>query len=172
MHVLVAYATKYGATAGIAERIGAVLRDAGLSVEVLLAGKVGDVSPYDAIVVGSALYIGRWRKEAAALLEAHEVALAERPVWFFSSGPTGDADALELVGDFRFPEALLAVSDRIGPRETVIFHGALDLKKLNLIEKLAIKALSAPLGDYRDWDAIEAWARTIAATLLRESGAA
>ena len=172
MHVLVAYATKYGATAGIAERIGAVLREAGLSVDVLLAGKVSDVTPYDGVVVGSALYIGRWRKEAAALLEAHEAALAERPVWFFSSGPTGDADALELVGDFRFPEALQAVCDRIGPRETVIFHGALDLKKLNLIEKMAIKALSAPLGDYRNWDAIEAWARTIAATLLREGGPA
>jgi menaquinone-dependent protoporphyrinogen oxidase len=166
MRILVAYATKYGATAGIAERIGRVLQDAGLSVDVLLAEQVDDLTPYAGAVIGSALYVGRWRKEAATLLESQETALAELPVWLFSSGPTGDDDAQDLVGDFRFPEALQPIADRIGPRDTVLFHGSLDPKRLNLVEKLAIKALSAPLGDFRDWDAIGAWAKSIAEALL------
>ncbi len=84
--VLVAYATKYGATAGIAEKIGQVLREAGLAVDVKPAGQAGDPGGYQAVVLGSAVYIGRWRKEAAHYLKANEKALAQRPVWLFNSG--------------------------------------------------------------------------------------
>ena len=88
--VLVAYATKYGATKEIAEEIGNVLRQAGLLTDVLPVNKVRDLNPYRAVILGSAVYIGRWRKEAAKFLQAHEQALAERQVWLFSSGPTGE----------------------------------------------------------------------------------
>ncbi|MCL4505492.1 MAG: flavodoxin domain-containing protein [Chloroflexi bacterium] len=90
--VLVAYATKYGATAEIAEKIGQTLRSAGLQVDVVPANKVGNPGAYDAVVLGSAVYVGGWRKEAVAFLEANEAALKTRPVWFFSSGPTGEGD--------------------------------------------------------------------------------
>ena len=87
--ILVAYATKYGATAEIAEKIGQVLREAGLRTDVLPVDRVSDLSPYQAVVLGSAVYIGKWRKEAVKFLQANEKALAEKLVWLFSSGPTG-----------------------------------------------------------------------------------
>ena len=163
--VLVAYATRYGATAEIAERIGQELRQAGLRAEVLPVDRVGELAAYRAVVLGSAVYAGQWRKEAAAFLEANERALAERAVWLYSSGPTGEGDPAALMKGWRFPEALQPIADRIRPRDVAFFHGLLDLKKLNLAEKLIVKALKASVGDFRDWEAITAWATGIAETL-------
>ena len=106
--------------------------------------------------------MGKWRKEAATFLQVNEKTLAERPVWLFSSGPTGEGDPVELLNGWRFPESLQPIADRIQPRDTAVFHGALDMKKLNLIEKFMIKNVKAPLGDFRDWDAITSWATAIA----------
>ena len=164
-NVLVAYATKYGATAEIAERIGQTLRTIGTEVDVVPADKAGDPAGYAAVVLGSAVYAGSWRKEAAAWLEAHETVLAGRPTWLFSSGPTGEGDAAELMKGWRFPEALQPVADRIQPRDIAFFHGEIDTKKLNLAEKVLVKGIKAPTGDFRDWDAIEAWAGGIALAL-------
>jgi menaquinone-dependent protoporphyrinogen oxidase len=168
--VLVAYATKYGATQEIAAKIGEVLRQEGLAAEVLAADQVAELTPYTAVILGSAVYAGQWRKEAATLLQEQEQALAERPVWLFSSGPTGEGDPMELMKGWRFPEALQPVADRIGPRDIVFFHGELDTDKLNLAEKLIVKGLRAPTGDFRDWDDISAWAASIAAALKQEVG--
>jgi menaquinone-dependent protoporphyrinogen oxidase len=165
VQVLVAYATKHGATAGIAEKVGAVLREEGLQVDVIPADRVDDPASYDAVVLGSAVYAGQWRKEAATFLEDNEDVLTARPVWLFSSGPTGEEDPVESMDGWRFPEGLQPVADRVGPRDTAFFHGVLDMKKLNLAEKLAVKALKAPVGDFRDWDAITSWAEGIAAAL-------
>ena len=163
--VLVAYASKHGATAGIAERIGEVLRGAGLQADVLSAEQVRDLSPYSAVVLGSGVYAGSWLKPAANLLQANEQALAQRPVWLFSDGPTGEGDPVALMKGWRFPQALQPVADRIKVRDIAFFHGVIDLQTLNLAEKLIVKALKAPVGDYRDWDAITAWAASIAAAL-------
>lgn len=165
--VLVAYASKYGATAEIAGRLGQRLQQAGCSVEVRPADQVSDLAPYGAVVLGSAVYAGQWLSEAAAFLKDNEHDLAERPLWLFSSGPTGEGDPLELMKGWRFPEALQPVADRIGPRDTAFFGGELDLRKLNLPEKLIVKALKAPTGDFRDWQAIEDWAAGIAAALVQ-----
>ena len=169
--VLVTYGTKYGATAEIAERIGEVLRQAGLQTDVLPADRVGDLSGYGAVVLGSGVYIGQWRKEAAKFLKANEAVLAEKPVWLFSSGPTGEGDPVELVQGWRFPGGLQPVADRIGPRDMAIFHGSLDASKLNFLERWMIKNVKAPAGDFRDWEAIEAWAEAIAAELQGEAAA-
>jgi menaquinone-dependent protoporphyrinogen oxidase len=166
--VLVAYGTKYGATAGIAEKIGDVLRRAGLEVDVARAERAADPAGYSTVVVGSAVYAGQWRKDAAEFLEKNEAALAARPVWLFSSGPTGEGDAVELMKGWRFPEALQALAGRIGPRDMAFFHGEINTDKLNLAEKLLVKAIKAPAGDYRDWAAITAWAEGIAAELKEQ----
>jgi menaquinone-dependent protoporphyrinogen oxidase len=163
--VLVTYATKYGATAEIADEIGQVLCDKGLRADVLPADQAGDLSPYQAVVLGSAVYAGQWRKEAAAFLEANEQVLAGRPVWLFSSGPTGQGKPVELMKGWRFPEAQQPIADRIRPRDIAFFHGVLDMQKLNLAEKLIAKALKTPAGDFRDWEAIIPWAQSIAAEL-------
>ncbi len=163
--ILVAYATKYGATAGIAEKIGQVLREAGLTVDVKPADEAGNPAAYQAVVLGSAVYIGRWRKEATRFLQANEKALAERPVWLFNSGPLGEGDPAELAGEFGFPKGLRPLADRIRPRDIAIFHGAVDLDKLNPLERWMFKNTKSAIGDFRDWNAITAWATAIAATL-------
>ena len=163
--VLVVYATKYGATAGIAEKIGQVILQAGLQTDVLPTDSVNDLAPYKAIVLGSAVYVGQWRKEAVAFLENNEKTMAKLPVWFFSSGPTGEGDPVQLMQGWRFPEALQPIADRVQPRDTAFFHGALDMTKLSLAEKLLIKGIKAPVGDFRDWDAIASWATAIANAL-------
>jgi menaquinone-dependent protoporphyrinogen oxidase len=94
--VLVAYASKYGSTAEIAERIGQVLTKAGLSVDVLPADRVRQLDLYRAVVLGSAVYMEKWRKEAAKLLKEREQELSGLLVWLFSSGPTGDGDPVEM----------------------------------------------------------------------------
>ena len=167
--VLVAYATKYGATAEIAEKIGQVLREAGLRADVHPADRVSDLTPYKAVVLGSGVYIGRWRKGAATFLKANEKALAERPVWLFSSGPTGEGDPVELTNGWRFPKALQPIADRIQPRDVAVFHGVMDGEKLNPFERWIIKNVKAPMGDFRDWDAITAWATAIADVLKASS---
>jgi menaquinone-dependent protoporphyrinogen oxidase len=163
--VLVAYATKHGATAEIAERIGETLRQAGLRADVLPVNRVGDLAPYVAVVLGSAVYIGQWRKEAARFLRANEKALSERPLWLFSSGPTGEGEVAALLQGWRFPKGLQPIADRIRPRDIAIFHGALDARKMGPLEKWMIKNVKAPLGDFRKWEAITAWATAIAAAL-------
>jgi menaquinone-dependent protoporphyrinogen oxidase len=160
--VLVAFATKYGATAEIAEKIGEVLQQAGLEADVLSVERATDLSAYQAVVLGSAVYIGRWRKEAVKFLQANERALVERPVWLFSSGPTGEGDPVELLQGWRLPGKLQPIVDRIQPRDVAVFHGAVDVNKLNFIQKWMIKNVKAPVGDFRDWEAITSWAAGIA----------
>ncbi len=163
--VLVAYATKYGATAGIAEKIGQVLREQGLQADVLPAEQVRDLSPYGAVVLGSAVYMFRWRKPAAAFLKAHEKALAERAVWLFSSGPTSGEDPASFLEGKLLPDGLQPIAERIRPRGIASFHGALNADRLSFIEKFMMKNMKQPLGDFRRWDAITAWATDIAAAL-------
>jgi len=167
--VLVAYASKYGATAEIAEKIGQLLRQEDLQADVLPVNRVGNLVQYKAVIIGSAVYIGKWRKEAVNFLRTNEKLLAERFVWIFSSGPLGAGDPVELMKGWRFPEGLRPIIDRIQPRDIAIFHGMLDIKKLNLFEKFAIKNVKSPVGDFRDWDAITSWTTAIANELKKQS---
>ena len=165
-NVLVAYASKYGATREIAEKIGAVLRQSGLQADVLPVTGVRDISPYRAVILGSAIYIGKWPKEAVAFLRMNEKTLVRQPFWLFSSGPTGEGDPVELIDGKYLPDNLQPVVDRIRPRDVAVFHGNINLERINRIEKWAIKSLvKKPFGDYRDWEAIAGWAAAIGQSL-------
>jgi menaquinone-dependent protoporphyrinogen oxidase len=167
-NVLVAFATKHGATKEIAEKIGAMLRQAGLSADVIPVGGVRDLNSYMAVILGSAVYVGKWQGDAEKFLQANEKILADRPVWLFSSGPTGEGDPLELVEGQRMPVALKPIVERIRPRDVTVFHGNINLEKLNFMEKWAIKNVAKkPFGDYRDWEAIESWSDSIAEALKK-----
>jgi menaquinone-dependent protoporphyrinogen oxidase len=174
MTVLVAYASRHGATAGIAERITASLISSGVGAEARPVEEVRDLAPYDAVVVGAAAYMSHWLKDASAFVKHHQRALADRPLWLFSSGPLGDEkvdaeghDVLESAEPKEFEDLIT----RLHPRGTRVFFGAWDpsAEPVGLGERL-MKLIPAgksalPAGDFRDWAAIDAWAAEIAAEL-------
>ncbi|MFC1921369.1 flavodoxin domain-containing protein [Chloroflexota bacterium] len=165
--VLVVYGSKYGATAGIAEKIGAILREEGLQVDVLQADHTGDLTQYDAFVIGSAVYMGQWRKEVSSIIKNNEKLFVGKPVWLFSSGPVEEGDPVKLAEGWSLPKSLQPVTDRIKPRDITIFHGAIDVNKLNFLEKLIGRMLKITVADYRDWDAITNWTKNIAGELKK-----
>lgn len=167
MTVLVAYASKYGATKEIAEKIADVLVDAGLKTELHPVEEIRDLAGVEAVILGSAVYIGQWRQEAAEWLKNYQEPLSRLPVWLFSSGPTGEGDPSELMQGFTFPEALKSAADHIQPRAIAFFHGVLDRNKLSIGERAIVRMLKAPVGDFRNWDSITAWAGRIARELSR-----
>ena len=159
--VLVAYGSKYGATAGIAEAVGRALREAGLEVDVRRASDVRSFGGYRAVVLGSAVYTKRWRRDAMRLLRRKE--LVELPVWLFSSGPVGEV--AEQQGWTR-PKAVEQRAAAIGAREHVVFGGMV-AEDRGFIRKKMARSMPAELRDQRDWDEIAAWGRGIATTLQR-----
>jgi len=161
MKLLVAYASKYGATAGIAEAIGKELRIRQYEVDVKPVDAAGSLTEYDGFVIGSAVYAGSWIKSAAKFIRANETVLSNRPVWFFSSGPTGQGDPNELMDGWNFPENLTDNLEKINPKNVILFHGNIDMDKLNFAERMIVKSLKATVGDYRDWLVIKGWARRI-----------
>ena len=166
--ILVAYASKYGGTVGIAEKIGQVLCELGLNVDVLPVSSVHDLTSYDVVILGSAVYIGQWRKEAVKFLKNNQEMLSKRQVWLFSSGPTGEGTASDLTKGWCFPEALRPIVDRIQPCDIALFHGVTNMAKLNPIEKWMLKNVQASLGDFRNWDGITTWAGAIATKLTEK----
>lgn len=168
MTVLVTYASKHGATQGIAERIGGKLRELGLDAFVAPIDAVRDIGPssYDAYVIGSAAYYFHWMKEATRFVRRNRVTLAQRPVWLFSSGPLGSLDMYANNTDplvTTIPKEFPALQAAIHPRGVRIFFGALDTGQLGFATRLFAKWM--PAGDFRDWAEIEAWAEDIAHAL-------
>ena len=166
--VLVAYGSRYGGTREIAEEIGKVLKQEDLEVDVLSADRAGDPTQYDALIIGSAVYIGQWRKEAANYLIKNEAQINGKPLWLFSSGPTGEGDPVELMKGWRYPKKLEPVIDRLKPRGIAVFGGVAKESDLNILFKFMLNRVKAPLGDFRNWDTITDWAKNIADELQSE----
>jgi menaquinone-dependent protoporphyrinogen oxidase len=160
--ILVAFGTKHGATQEIAEKIGETLKKAGLQAEVLSAQKVREAGQYKAAVIGSAAYIFQWRSEVVKLLQKNERVFSGMPVWLFSSGPVESGDPLALLKGIKYPPKLQPLIDQIKPREIAVFHGRIDINKLNWWEKWIFNKINKPAGDFRDWEAITGWAGKIA----------
>ena len=156
--IVVAYASKHGSTEGIARYIATHLADRGTPSEATPAADIVDLEQADAVVLGSAIYAGSWMKEATEFVDRHERALAQLPVWLFSSGPLGD----QIADDEEQPRQLAAIRERVAPRDHRVFSGALDTAALGFGERMVVKAVKAPDGDFRDWDEIAAWAEEIA----------
>jgi menaquinone-dependent protoporphyrinogen oxidase len=164
MKALVGYASKYGSTQEIAETIGRELRRHGLETDVRSVGEIEDLTRYDAVVLGSAVYVGRWLSNARAFVKKHARKLVGRPTWLFSSGPVGhplrptDEDAVQI-------DEILQATAALDHR---IFPGRLVRSELNRCDWAVVVALRVPEGDYRDDAEIAAWAREIAASLERQ----
>jgi menaquinone-dependent protoporphyrinogen oxidase len=172
MKILVAYSSRYGATAGIAERVAEVLCGAGHLARVEPIRSDPELSTYQATVIGSALYFGRWLPEATEYVLRHQAVLSLRPCWLFSSGPLGNL-AAEGDGEERLrsasPRQLAELMVATRARDHQVFFGALDPSRLWLRHRL-IRALPSgcsllPEGDFRDFASVERWARGIARAL-------
>jgi menaquinone-dependent protoporphyrinogen oxidase len=168
MNVIIVVGSKHGSTRAIAEAVGDELRIR--SVDVTLADADGEtknisLDGYDAAVIGSAVYIGHWMKDARAFLDANRESLRKMPVWLFSSGPLGDGSKQpDDLADVR------AFADDVQARDHHIFAGKLDKADLSLAERAAVRMVHAPYGDAREWAKVRAWAKSIAADLTNRSG--
>lgn len=163
MNALVASATQHGATREIADMIGATLAGRGIATDIRDVEHVEDVAGYDAVVLGSAVYMGSWMKPARAFVERHAEELRARPTWLFSSGPIGDPPK-----DGREPvnvDDLVAATHARGHR---LFGGRLERSRLGMFERAVAHVVRSPEGDFRDWGEIEDWAAEIADDLEAE----
>jgi len=184
--VLVIHASRHGGTKGIAERIGEVLRNEGIEAAVVGASDANWVVGIDAFVVGSGVYMGQWLSEGIEVLRQNQMTLSRHPVWLFSSGPLrGSATAKAGVDPVenalgpsdgpgsRGRKQLDALVAAIGPRDHRVFDGAFDptdppkVLSERLVRWLPAAKSVLPAGDFRDWGAIEDWAREIAAAVAR-----
>jgi menaquinone-dependent protoporphyrinogen oxidase len=160
MKILVAAGSKHGATLDIARVIGERLSQRGHVVDLASAEDVDDLTGIEAAVIGSGVYAGHWLAPARELIEKNATTLDGIPVWLFSSGPLGDPPKPE--------EEPVDVKDLMamsGAADHRVFSGRIDLALLGFGEKAIVKALRAPVGDFRDWDLIDAWAVEIAEAL-------
>ena len=184
--VLVVYASRHGGTRGIAERIGDVLRTDGLEADVAPADHVAGVGGADAVVIGSGVYMGSWLKEGIDFIKRNEATLAELPLWLFSSGPIPGSskdkgpsgDPLEdALGPKDGPgsggrKKIAEITSATNPRDHRVFLGAFDpedppkVMSERIVRMLPAARNMLPTGDFREWDAIEAWAHGIAASLV------
>jgi menaquinone-dependent protoporphyrinogen oxidase len=178
MQVLVAYASRHGATQGIAERIAETLERSGLDAIVRQAKDAGPLDRYDAFVVGSAAYMGGWLGDATTFVRLNHDVLGSHPVWLFSSGPIG-TDTVDAKGrdvlEASEPKEFAEFARTIRPRDAHVFFGAYDpdAPPTGIAEGVMARFMrlapvvrdAMPSGDFRDWQAIEAWAGTIAREL-------
>lgn len=163
-HVLVAHASKRGSTAEIAEAIAETLRRVGLGVDCLPAEEVLSLEPYDAVVLGSAVYMKRWRGDAKHFLCEHDSELRSLPFWVFSSGPTGDPEKAP-DPSWLEPPRIIGKVQRLGARDHVVFGGSMPAEPQGHLERAMVKNTPPEYRDMRDWDEIRAWAERVGSEL-------
>lgn len=157
--VLVLHASKMGATREIAEVVAEEIRASGLGVTVGAAADLPDPSDYRVVVLGSALYLRRWRRDAVRYLRSYRDALLVREVWLFQAGPCGENAARS---DMPVPSSVRRLAARIEAPLPVTFGGRLDPRHATGFLTRWVAASTELRGDFRDWTAIRTWARCIA----------
>lgn len=167
---LVVYASRFGSTKGVADRIARVLRANGLRVDVRPCELEPDPRGYAAVVLGSAVFNQRWLPAAERFAHDNRNALAGRPVWLFSVGTFGDRKPLIGPVMKHEPRNIAALKEAIHPQDYRVFAGAIDRHRWPLKSRLYYHALGGRLGDNRNWPAIEAWAHQIAYALEHRIG--
>jgi menaquinone-dependent protoporphyrinogen oxidase len=156
--MLVAYGTKHGSTREVAHAVAATLREHGLQVDTLPAAEVDDLDLYAGVVVGGAIYLGRWHLDAMRFLERHRAALAALPVAVFGMGPH-TMEVHEVVESQGQLAKALAKIPEVEPFATAVFGGVVDPQTLRF------PFTRLPASDARDWEAIHGWAAEVAEAL-------
>ena len=158
--ILVAYASRKGSTAGIAQAIGKELTIEGYTVDVSEMKSVTSLAGYNAVVIGASVYTGKVTGDVAAFVSTNKDELSRVPVAGFI---TGIAPVFPKTGDVKgFTDQLVTALSPVRPVAVTMFAGTLDAGKMNLVERSLTTLMKVPTGDFRDWDAIAAWAKTLA----------
>jgi menaquinone-dependent protoporphyrinogen oxidase len=158
-HILVAYSTRNGSTTEIALAIAKELENTGASVTVSEMKTVLSIADCTAVVIGAPLYMGGMVKDVERFVRQHEESLRNIPVAAFAVGiapKNPDPNAIRHAA-----AALLTAIFPIQPVSSVVFAGKLDPAKLSFIQRKMTELVKSPVGDFRDWDAIAAWARDL-----------
>jgi len=157
--LLIAYGSRCGSTGGVAEAIGQVLSMAGASVDVRLVKDVNDLSLYHAVIVGSAIRMGKWLPEAVEFVKNHQDTLRQLPVAYFAVCLAMKDDTVENRGKaLAYLDPVHKQFPQVKPADIGLFAGAVDYKKLSFAYSLILKVKGAPEGDFRNWEAIRTWA--------------
>ena len=157
--ILVAYASRKGSTAGIAQAVGRELKKAGITVEVAEMRTVSSLEGYDAVVIGAPVYMGRRVDDIADFVKRYKNELQKKPVAAFAVGIAPVAPKVESVDAVM--ENLRKVLDPIQTVAVTMFAGTLDPAQQSFVERTMTKLLNVPTGDFCDWTAIAAWAREL-----------
>lgn len=160
MNVLVAYGSKMGGTAGIADTIGRTFEAAGDHVAVRAAQEVRSVDDYDLVIVGGGLYANRWQKAARKFVKRNAKSLRQRPVWMFSSGPLDDS---ALDGDIPPTSQVRGLMEKVSARGHATFGGRLPEDAQGFPASSMAKEHA---GDWRDTHQIEIWAKHVRSSVV------
>jgi len=160
MHVLVTTGSRHGSTREIGAAIAQVLERGGHTIEEVDPDEVTSLVGFDAVVLGSAVYVGQFAESIRALARRLEGELTELPLWLFWSGPLGTP--ARPIGE---PDDVDFLVRRLGPRGVRMFGGRLAPTELGMTERAQVAEVDVVPGDYRDFEAIDAWARTISLAL-------
>jgi menaquinone-dependent protoporphyrinogen oxidase len=163
VYVLVAYASKRGSTKEIAEAVAKALRGAGLEADCLSTDEVESLEPYNAVVLGSAVYMKRWRGDARHFLRTYGWRLEHLPFWVFSSGPVGEPEKDD--PSWIEPSKVVKRIEQLGTRGHVVFGGRVPTEPHGPMEKAMVDNTPPEYRDRRDWGEIHAWAIGIASEL-------
>ncbi len=170
--ILVTYASHTGATAGVAEAIAQVLLDKGALVDVLPMKDVKDVSPYQAVVAGSAINGGAWLPEGLDFIKLHQAELSRKPFAVFlvcmTLAMTNGDQYRSHVSSWLAP-----VRDLVRPVSEGLFAGTLDIEKIpswrdRIKFRLSVLFGVWKEGDHRDWAAIRAWGECVYPLIVSE----
>ncbi len=163
--ILVAYASRCGSTAEVAEAIGQVLCDAGMPVDVHPVKKVGDLGKYGAVILGTAIRAGQPLPEAVKFAQRNQQVLAQLPVAYFNVGAALVDDTPE--NREQAHQALAPLRAVREPLSEGLFAGKVDPARLPFIWRMLLSAMKTPVGDFRNWEAIRAWATEAAPSLAK-----
>lgn len=166
--ILVAYGTHAGSTREVAQAIGQALTKQGVKVEVRPVKDITDLEAYRAVILGSAIHAGKWLPEAVKFVEQHHRDLERKPLVYFLVCATLREDTPE------HHQEVLAYLDPVRklvePLEIGLFAGKLDADHLPFLERMLVKVMRYPQGDWRDWTAIHDWVAGVAGRLEPKMG--
>ena len=153
--ILITYATRAGSTSEIAAALGETLAERGFSVDVESVKTNPSLNNYDAVILGSAVRMSNWLPEMVDFIKKNQEALNQIPVAFFT------VHMLNLGEDEVSRAARLAylnsVRPLLSPVDEAFFAGKIDLETLSFVDRLMVKMVKSPIGDFRDWAEIRTW---------------